>query len=178
VYPRFGVVLSLIPLVIFGVCLGLVPSARATEPDGWTVLRYQWLPEGSSPAGESILRVSIRAVVPLEDAWFAFEAPSGVLAGISRLNAEILGRTAVRSTLEVPHPLGSLNAGQTVIVDLTVLAPETVRGILALRFGATNPHGKSITEGDGVPIGLLGREPVRRLEAVEFPAGTAQEAAR
>lgn len=136
----------------------------ASEPDGFSAIRYEWVTDPPSPGTEAALRISVRAVVPIEDVVASFEAPAGVTLRADG-NAPLAESGATS--------FGALGAGVTTVFEVIVRCPESGGGIVAFRVKGVR-NGTPFEEGFGLPIGQVGVEPVLRDGALEFPSETTE----
>ena len=153
--------------VIAAIALGL--PAAAGEPDGRVIFRYTWVDDKDATPGVLRLRLTVTAVVNLEETRLTANLPAGIA-----VNMRAAGRE------QGPWPdeglgLGGLAAGETKVFDLDVAKPEARGGIVRFVVSASWA-GRAFYEGVGVPVGQPGVEPVRREGVVEFPAERADPA--
>ncbi len=152
-----------------GGCLALVAllalglPVAAGEPEGRVAFRYVWVDNADSASTVPLLRLTINAVVPLGEAHLSASIPKGV-------------QMSVRAAGRAPTPwadegltLGSLAAGQTVVVDLEVARPASGGGLIEFQLDAVR-DGQTVHEGVGVVVGQPGITPKLRNGAAEFPA--------
>ena len=130
--------------------------ASGREPDGRVAFRYEWVGEKADPGKPRTLRVSVTALVPLDDARIEAAAPSGT---DKLLSAWPPGGLA----------LGGFAAGASSVLELEVLEPAKGGEILTLYLRALE-NGAPVREAVGIPVGTPGVAPTLRHGAVEFPA--------
>ena len=134
-------------------------SVWAIEPDGRVAFRYEWMGE-KAPGQPRKLRISITALVPLDDARIEASAPSGT---------DKLLTTAFPAQ---GRGLGKLGAGAATVIELDVVEPAKGGEILTIAL-AGEQDGVPVREVVGIPVGTPGVEPVLRNGAAEFPAARA-----
>lgn len=135
-------------------------SVWAIEPDGRVAFRYEWMGEKAGPGQPRKLRISVTALVPLDDARIEASAPSGT---------DKLLATAFPAQ---GRELGKLAAGAGTVIELDVVEPAQGGEILTIAL-AGNLDGVPVREIVGIPVGTPGVEPVLRNGAAEFPAARA-----
>lgn len=154
-----------------GVFQGLAISAAlvvystspAVEPDGGVALRYVWPDKADGNPDAPSLRLSLTAFINLAETHLSVTVPPGIQLAV---------HAAGRAPMPWPEEglaIGSLAAGQTIVVDLDVAKPPRGAGIVAFVLrGIAN--GRALREGIGVPVGVPGTAPTLRNGAAEFPA--------
>ena len=138
----------------------LCSSARAIEPDGRVAFRFSW-PDGKDGDAPR-LRLSLTAVTQLGDVHLVAKLPSSL--GLSLRNGAGGGAWPDEGLA-----IGSLAAGQSIVVEFDVQKPSRGGGIVSFVLEAIS-EGRAVSEGVGVPVGVPGTEPTLRNGAVEFPA--------
>ena len=131
----------------------------ATEPDGRVAFRYEWAGDKAEPGQPRKLRISITALVPLDDARIEATAPSGAEKFLTAFPLEGL-------------QIGKFAAGAATVIELDVVEPQKGGEILTIALSAEE-NGVPVREGVGIPVGTPGVEPTLRHGAVEFPAARA-----
>jgi hypothetical protein len=131
----------------------------ATEPDGRVAFRYEWIGEKADPGQPRRLRVSVTALVPLDDARLEASAPSGAEKFLTAFPLE-------------GFQLGKFAAGGATVIELEVVEPAKGGEILTLALTAVQ-NGVPVREVIGIPVGTPGVAPTLRHGAVEFPAARA-----
>ena len=140
-------------------------SARATEPDGAVVLRFEWVeaaPGGAPPR----LGIVLRAATDLRDASLVAQAPPGVR--LRTLRAGRVPDDPGADRLEIR--VGSLPAGVERRIEYEVLRPEGSGRIAAFTVEARLPDGRPIRESLGVALDRGEQHGRLREGAIEFPA--------
>jgi hypothetical protein len=157
--------------VFFAIAL----SATATEPDGHIQLHADWVQadaDADEGAGPRVLRLTIRSLVPLDQATLTVSAPVA-FAIDPRTDSEARkfrpiqagqNRRAMRSDL--PH-LGPTVSSAT---DFEVVLSPDSHGTLEFVVEGRDLNGRRIRNAIGFAASESGPRGVRRLGAVEFPA--------
>ena len=128
----------------------------ATEPEGRVAFRYEWVGDKAEPGLPRKLRVSVTALVPLDEARIEATAPSGTEKLLTAWPPEGLA-------------IGGFAAGTSSVIELDVFEPPKGGEILTLSVRALE-KGVPVREAVGIPVGTPGTEPKLRHGAVEFPA--------
>src|SRR5262245_11433175 len=110
----------------------------------------------AEPGQTRKLRVSVTALVPLDDARIEAAAPSGTDKLLTAWPAEGLA-------------LGGFAAGTSSVIELDVLEPDKGGEVLTLSVRALE-KGVPVREAVGIPVGRPGVTPTLRHGAAEFPA--------
>jgi hypothetical protein len=150
------------PALAIVVALALGSTLFAVEPDGRVVIRYAWPDRTENDAEAPRLRLSMTAVTELSSVRLVARIPSGV--GLTVRGGAGSGLWPADGL-----SIGSLAAGQTVVMEFDVAKPPRGGGILGFVVEAA-AKGRAFSEGVGVPVGVPGTAPTLRNGAVEFPA--------
>jgi hypothetical protein len=164
-----GAVSKAVAIAILAVSC-LAGAAHAGEPDGSVAIRYEWLDPKLDPAGLPRLRVTVSAFEPLTGLSLLAKVPAGISILADRLVLAGAGAASELPQPGEPFLLGDLERGAAAVVEFVVELPPGAGGIGSLTVEAATPSGKAVREGAGVPIGVVGVEPVLRNGALEFPA--------
>src|SRR5258706_6038573 len=103
--------------------LSLAPGG-AHEPDGRTILRYDWAPSSGARGGVRVLRLWITAAVPMRDLKLSLEG---------RTAFQLKGRGFSGSG----KVLGDLARGESAKVEFDVVVPVAGGGIVAFKVEGT-----------------------------------------
>ena len=141
-------------LVLLACTVGAVAWGR--EPDGRVAFHYEWVGDKAEPGLPRKLRVSITALVPLDEARIEAAAPSGPAKLLTAWPPEGLA-------------IGGFAAGTSSVIELDVVEPPKGGEILTLSVRAVE-KGVPVREAVGIPVGRPGVVPTLRHGAVEFPA--------
>jgi hypothetical protein len=145
----------------WGAALALLAlGVRAAEPDGTAVLRHEW-------ADADTLRVTVRAVAPLEDAVLTWTAPAGV--ALVPVPADPTADEGRRTMALGPLRPGTTRALAFRIARTPPPAGSELGWIASVRLTARS-GGRPVEEALGIPV----RPPPEgraRFGAIEFPAG-------
>lgn len=141
-------------LVLFACVVGAIGWSR--EPDGRVAFRYEWVGDKADPGQPRKLRISITALVPLDDARIEATAPSGTDKLLNAWPVEGLA-------------IGAFAAGASGVFELEIVEPPKGGEILTLALRAVQ-NGVPVREVIGIPVGTPGVAPTLRHGAVEFPA--------
>jgi hypothetical protein len=159
------------PVILLPAALLLAAGGvGAREPDGRLALRYAWSGPPESGASRT-LRVTITSIVAVTDVRITAGIPPAASVSIRGLRVSGVQPLAVAEGRwpDTGIALGDLAAGATVVLDLEVAEPVEGGGILAIgvdgRLG-----GRTVHEGEGIPVGHPGLVPTVRDGVAEFPA--------
>ena len=141
-------------LVLLCCVVGAIAWGR--EPDGRVAFRYEWAGDKAEAGQPRKLRISVTALVPLDDARIVATVPSGTDKVLSAWPLEGLA-------------MGAFAAGASTVIELDVLEPPKGGEILSISLQALE-NGVPVREVVGIPVGTPGVAPSLRHGAVEFPA--------
>jgi hypothetical protein len=156
--------------LVFVVLIAIASSVFATEPDGHFQLQTRWV-QPNAHGGPPIVRLSIRSLVPLDEATLTVSVPLDFVmhpvAPSAQADFDAVpappGRSAIRASLRRLETV----APSTFDFELSVLPGG--HGILEFIVEGRDSSGRTIRNA----IGLAAGDPpagVHRLGAIEFPA--------
>jgi hypothetical protein len=145
----------------------LVFPVLAAEPDGHLHLSAEWVEpaQGNTP---SVVRLTIRSLVPVDDAILTVSAPLDIRLQPAKrefgVADDVFGRHSIRRGLSALRPTADLTFD-----FILVLSPRR-SDVIEFIVEGRDSSGRSIRNAIGWAAGESSKVGVERLGAVEFPA--------
>jgi hypothetical protein len=153
------------------VVVAIASPVVATEPDGHIRLRTEWVqPEAGH--GSPVVRLSIRSLVPLDEATLTVSTPVDFALRSVAPTAEASFRAvpAAQDRLAIRRGLQRLDPAETSTLDFVLTLSPGRNGVIEFIVEGRDSSGRIIRSAIGLAAGESSSAGVQRLGAIEFPA--------